>query len=106
MGATLRIASEKGAYTLTDRATYLAQRDTLDLSILVEGDTVLLNIYHVMSVNPERWATVNAPGAGAWSDFLTSEEGQILIGQFGLEKFGQPLFFPAADRREADLGLE
>jgi tungstate transport system substrate-binding protein len=49
---------------------------------------------------------VNAPGAGAWSDFLTSEEGQILIGQFGLEKFGQPLFFPAADRREADLGLE
>lgn len=106
MGATLRIASEKGAHTLTDRATFLAQRDSLDLSILVEGDADLLNIYHVMSVNPERWPAVNFAGAQSWSDFLTSDEGQSMIGQFGLEEFGQPLFFPAADKSEADFGLE
>jgi tungstate transport system substrate-binding protein len=106
MGATLRIASEKRAYTLTDRATFLAQRDTLDLSILVEGDADLLNIYHVMSVNPASWPSVNDAGARSWSDFLTSDAGQSMIGQFGLEEFGQPLFFPVADKSEADLGLE
>jgi tungstate transport system substrate-binding protein len=106
MGATLRIASEKEAYTLTDRATFLAQSDTLDLEILVEGDAALLNIYHVMSVNPERWPAVNDAGASSWSEFLTSEETQIVIGRFGTEEFGQPLFFPAADQSEAELGLE
>lgn len=106
MGATLRIASEKDAYTLTDRATFLAQSDTLDLEILVEGDAALLNIYHVMSVNPQRWPAVNADGARSWSDFLTSEETQVTIGRFGVEEFGQPLFFPAAEKSEAELGLE
>lgn len=106
MGATLRIASEKGAYTLTDRATFLAQRDILDLSILVEGDADLLNIYHVMSVNPESRPAVNDAGARSWSEFLTSDEGQNMIAQFGLEKFGQPLFFPAADKTEGDFGTE
>lgn len=106
MGATLRIASEKDAYTLTDRATFLAQSDTLDLEILVEGDAALLNIYHVMSVNPERWPAVNADGARSWSDFLTSEETQVTIGRFGVGEFGQPLFFPAAENSETELGLE
>ena len=63
MGATLTIASEKGAYTMTDRATYLANKDNLDLEILVEGDNALLNVYHVITVNPEQWDKVNYDGA-------------------------------------------
>ena len=106
MGATLRIASEKAGYTLTDRATYLAQRDTLDLDVLLEGDASLLNVYHVMMVNPAQWSDVNESGAIAWSDFLTSAEGQMMIGEFGVSKFGQPLFFPDADKTDADFGLE
>jgi tungstate transport system substrate-binding protein len=105
MGATLQIASEKEAYTLTDRATYLANRENLDLDILVEGDPALLNIYHVIVVNPEKWPAVNVAGARAWANFLTSQEGQDLIGNFGVDKFGQPLFFPDAGKSDADLGL-
>ncbi len=106
MGATLRIASEKKGYTLTDRATYLANRDTLDLEILLEGDQALLNVYHVITVNPEKWPTVNFEGAKAFAMFVTSEQGQKIIGEYGIEKFGQPLFFPDADKTDADLGLE
>jgi tungstate transport system substrate-binding protein len=103
MGATLRIASEKDAYSLTDRATFLSQQDTLGLDILVEGDAALLNVYHVMSVNPERWPAVNAEGALAWSEFLVSKETQERIAAFGVEAFGQPLFFPDAGKSESDL---
>jgi tungstate transport system substrate-binding protein len=105
MGATLRIATEKMAYTLTDRATYLANKDTLDLEILVEGDPALLNVYHVMVVNPEKWPKVNAAGARAFAAFLVSPDTQKVIGNFGVDKFGQPLFFPDADKTDADLGL-
>ena len=105
MGPTLTIASEKGAYTLTDRATYLANKDNLNLEILVEGDNALLNVYHVISVNPENWPKVNLGGATAFADFLVSEEGQTLIGQFGVAKYGQQLFIPDADKTDADLGL-
>ena len=104
MGATLKIASEKFAYTITDRATYLANKETLALSILVEGDAVLLNIYHVITVDAERWPKVNVKGGKAFADFLVSPEGQELISQFGVEKFGQPLFTPDAGKSEADLG--
>ncbi len=94
MGATLTIASEKGGYTLTDRATYLASKDNLNLAILVEGDKALLNIYHVITVNPEKWPKVNNKGAKAFAAFLLSKSGQELIGQYGVDKFGQPLFTP------------
>jgi tungstate transport system substrate-binding protein len=104
MGATLRIASEKLAYTLTDRATYLANRDTLDLAILVEGDPILLNVYHVITVNPEKWPKVNYQGALAFAEYLVSPEVQDTIGEFGVDKFGQPLFFPDAGKTDADLG--
>jgi tungstate transport system substrate-binding protein len=107
MGATLTITSEKGAYTLTDRATYLANKANLQLDILVEGDPSLLNVYHVIAVNPEKWPKVNTAGAKAFADFITSPETQQnIIGKFGVEKFGQPLFFPDADKTDADLGLK
>ena len=106
MGATLKIASEKAAYTLTDRATYLANQDTLALVILVEGEPSLLNVYHVIVVNPEKWPKVNVDGARAFAAFLVSAEGQELIGKFGVDKFGQSLFIPDADKTDADLGLK
>jgi tungstate transport system substrate-binding protein len=106
MGATLIIASEKQAYTLTDRATYLANQENLDLDILVEGDAVLLNVYHVMTVNPEKWEAVNYEGALAFAEFMISDKTQAIIKDFGVDKFGQPLFFPDADKTDADLGLE
>jgi tungstate transport system substrate-binding protein len=105
MGATLQLASEKGAYTLSDRATYLFQQDNLTLDILVEGDESLLDVYHVMTVNPEMWPAVNNEGAKAFAAFLISPETQEMIRTYGVEKFGQPLFFPDADKTDADLGL-
>ena len=106
MGATLTIASEKQAYTLTDRATYLANKENLDLEILVEGDAALLNVYHVMTVNPDKWPKSNYDGAIAFAKFMTDSSTQVVIGKFGVDKFGQPLFFPDADKTDADLGLE
>ncbi len=104
-GATLSIASEKGAYALTDRGTFLAYKSNVDLETLVEGDPFLLNVYHVITVNPEKWPNVNLEGAKAFADFITSSEGQKIIAGFGVEKYGQPLFFPDADKTDADLGL-
>lgn len=105
MGASLIVASEKGGYLLTDRATYLANKDNLQLEILLEGDNSLLNVYHVLTVNPEAWPKVNYDGALAFSEFLTDPTTQDVIEQFGLDKYGQPLFYPDADKSDADLGL-
>lgn len=105
MGATLTIASEKTAYTLTDRATYLANKTNLSLEILVEGDSALLNVYHVITVNPDKWPKSNYEGATAFANFMIAKATQDVIGQFGVDKFGQPLFFPDADKTDADLGL-
>lgn len=105
MGASLTVANEKSAYIFTDRATYLASKANLDLEILVEGDAALLNVYHVITVNPEKWPKSNYDGAMAFSKFLTDPETQKVIGEFGVDKYGQPLFFPDADKTDADLGL-
>lgn len=96
MGATLTIAEEKRSYTLSDRGTYLSQRHNLHLSILVQGDPGLFNIYHVMIVNPEKHSTVNVDGARAFADFITSAQTQELIRGFGIDQFGEPLFVPDA----------
>jgi tungstate transport system substrate-binding protein len=104
MGATLTMASEKEAYTLTDRATYLANIDNLRLETLVEGEKALLNIYHVIVVNPANCPTVNNAGAIAFADYIVSPETQNLIGSFGTEKFGAPLFTSDAGKYEATLG--
>ncbi len=103
MGETLRVASEKGAYTLTDRGTYLALKDGLALDILVEGDSAMLNLYHVMIVNPERFDKINATGARLFADFLLSDEAQNIIGDFGNDKYDQPLFIPDGGKSEDDL---
>jgi tungstate transport system substrate-binding protein len=105
MGATLVIASETQAYTMTDRATYLANQENLDLEILVEGDAILLNVYHVMTVNPEKWELVNYDGGLAFANFMIDPATQDVIREFGVAEFGQPLFFPDADKTDADLGL-
>ena len=98
MGQTLNIASEKKAYTLSDRGTYLSLKKNLGLEILTEADTMLLNIYHVIEVNPSKWPKVNTAGAKAFADFMVSKETQGIIKTFGVDKFGSPLFFPEAGK--------
>jgi tungstate transport system substrate-binding protein len=104
MGQTLNVTSEKKGYTLADRGTYLALKKNLSLDILVEGDAILLNIYHVIEVNPGKWPKVNAAGARAFADFMVSNEVQDMIKTFGVDKFGSPLFFPDAGKKEEELG--
>jgi tungstate transport system substrate-binding protein len=97
MGETLTIANERGAYTITDRGTYLALRDRLELPILVEGDKALINIYHVITLNPANGPHINSEGGEAFLTFLLDPATQAFIGEFGVEEFGQPLFTPCAD---------
>ncbi len=105
MGASLLVASEKGAYCLSDRGTYLKNQKVVSLNILVQGDKAyLLNIYHVLQVNPQKFPKVNAEGAKAFVDFLVSPEVQKFISTFGFDKYGQPLFFPDAGKTEAEVG--
>jgi len=106
MGATLTITSEKGGYTLTDRATYLANKDKLQLTILLEGNNALLNVYHVITIDPAKWPKVNYEGAVAFQKFMTDPATQQVIGKFGLDKYGQSLFFPDATKTDAELGLK
>jgi tungstate transport system substrate-binding protein len=96
MGATLRIADEKNAYTMTDRGTYLSQQDNLILIILVEGDPILFNPYGIIPIDPEKHPDlgINYQGAMKLVEFITGQEGQDIIREFGKEKFGQPLFYP------------
>jgi len=103
MGATLGIASEKQAYTLTDRATFLAFKKRVQLDPLVERDRILLNIYSVLEANAAKFPRVNAAGGKAFADFMVSKETQEVIRTFGVDKFGEPLFFPDAGKREESL---
>lgn len=103
MGDTLRIASEKAGYTFSDRATYLSMKDTLDLEILYEGDKALLNIYHVITVNPEKWPKVNYTGGKAFADWMVAADTQKVIAEFGKEKYGQVLFVADAGKSEDDV---
>lgn len=103
MGATLQIANQKGAYTLADRGTYLAQSENLELVVLVEGDPVFFNAYHVMQVNPEKFDKVNGEGGAAFVGFMISDATQAVIKDFGVDKFGQPLFIPDAGKDESEL---
>lgn len=104
MGATLNIASEKAGYTITDRAVYLATKKNLSLDILVQGDPILLNIYHVIQVNPQKSPKINAEGAKAFCDYMVAPDTQKAISKFGVDKFGQPLFVPDAGKTETQMG--
>ena len=104
MGQTLNVAAEKKGYTLADRGTYLALAKTLNLGVLVEGDAVLLNIYHVMEVNPQKWPKVNIAAAKAFADFMVSKETQDIVKTYGVDKYGSPLFVPDAGKKVEDLG--
>jgi tungstate transport system substrate-binding protein len=104
MGATLGIANERNAYTITDRGTYLALAKRVTLPILIEGDRSLLNIYSVMEVNPGNGPRVNTAGGKAFAAFMLSPRAQNAIKSFGVEKFGQPLFVPVAGKKEEELG--
>ncbi len=92
MGETLKVASEKGAYTLADRATYLSMKDTLDLVILKEKEKALLNQYGVIVVTGAK----NQAGGKAFFDWILGAEGQKVIGDYGVEKYGEQLFVPNA----------
>ena len=104
MGDTLTFANEAGAYTLTDRATFLAQQANLtNLAIMVGGDSIaensdpdLLNPYGVIPVNPDK-GDINEDLAEDFATWITSAETQTAIGEFGVEQYGQPLFYPDAE---------
>ena len=105
MGQVLTIANEKEAYTITDRGTYLARKENLDLVVLAEGYPTFLNVYHVMVVNPEKGPHTNVDGARAFADFMVAPSTQEMVGTFGVARFGQPLFFPAATMTDEQLGV-
>ena len=94
MGATLLLADQRRAYTLSDIATYFAFRGRLTLVPVVEGDARLDNIYHAWVVNPERHASVDRAAAESFVAYLVSPDAQALIGRFGAARFGRPLYVP------------
>ena len=98
MGDTLNVAAEKAGYTLADRGTWLARKKAraLALDVALEGAPLLLNVYHVIQVNPGKWPKVNAAGAKAFADFLVAPSTQEIIRSFGVTALGEPLFFPDA----------
>ncbi len=96
MGPTLNMASELQAYTLTDRGTWLAYQNKLDLKIVFEGDDKLFNPYQVIAINPERYPNINYKGAKVFSDWLVADKGQQLINSFKLN--GQQLFVANAEK--------
>jgi tungstate transport system substrate-binding protein len=106
MGQTLTIADQKRAYTLSDRATWLAWTGKIDLPIVVEGDRGLFNVYHVMPVNPAKFPAIkiNTLAAKAFADFLIAPATQEVIANFGREKYGQPLFVPDAGKQDSEVG--
>ena len=103
MSATLTVANQRGAYTLTDRGTYLSlSEDVGGLTPLVEGDPLLLNFYSVMEVDGAK-GRVNTVGSEAFKEFLLREDIQARIGEYLREEYGRPLFIPAAGETEASI---
>jgi len=103
MGATLQIASQKGAYTLTDTATFLSNQANLALKALLKSDTSLINIYSVIAVNPAKWPKVNTAGAKAFEDYVTGAAGQQIIASFGIDQYGLALFNADAGKDYSSL---
>jgi tungstate transport system substrate-binding protein len=105
MGAVLTMADEEQAYTLSDRATYLARTlEGTELVILVEGDPILFNPYGVIAVNPEKGDHVKTDEATQFIDWLVSLPTQELVADYGVEEFGSPLFTPDSEAWRAEHG--
>lgn len=100
MGDALLLASERQAYILADKATFLVYSDRLDLEILLEAGGIQANRFVVMEVNPAAFPDVNSAGAQALSEFLTGAEAQQFLNSFGVEEYGEQLFYPDALEQE------
>jgi tungstate transport system substrate-binding protein len=106
MGALLIIASDQQGYTLSDRATYLANKSNIALDILFEGDPALLNLYHVIQINAVKFpGIVNVEGAKAFADFMVGPDAQDIISKF-TDKNGVLLFVPDGGKTDADLSVK
>ncbi|MFA0888356.1 MAG: substrate-binding domain-containing protein [Synergistales bacterium] len=103
-GATTVFANRRQAYVLMDRATYLTMKKDLQLVPLVEKDPILLNLIAVIRVNPAKFQGLNADAAVAFADWLEGDEAQNLIKDFGVKKYGEPLFFPNSKAWNAKHG--
>lgn len=103
IAATLQVASEKGAYTLSDLSTFLNQKDTLQLDIMIEKDATLISAIYVITVNPKHKSNVNYYGAKDFADFLESTEGQQIISNFGVDKYNRPIFIADAGKTEKEI---
>jgi tungstate transport system substrate-binding protein len=99
-GTTLRVASEKRAYALTDRGTFLVQERVVELGVLYEGDPILHNVYHLIVSNPGNGPRVNADGARQLASFLLSPETLERLAGFGRKRYGRPLFVSDAEPHE------
>lgn len=99
--ATTLFTNEKQAYTLMDRATWLTLRHDLDLDILVERDPIMLNLIALIRVNPAKFPAIHQESALKLADWLVGDEAQTIIRDFGVEKYGAPLFFPNSDQWKA-----
>lgn len=97
-GATTKYANDQQAYTLMDRATYLTLRNQISLSVLVEGDPILMNYIALIRVNPKTFPNINKDEALAFADFLVGKEAQEIIKEFKVDLYGEPLFFPNAKK--------
>jgi tungstate transport system substrate-binding protein len=108
MGATLIVADQKNGYTIADRGTFLAFKNSIKVINMVDGTNVdlsMINVYHVIQVDPTKFTNViiNGAGAKAFSDFMVAPATQEVIKTFGVITYGAPLFFPDADKTDAQL---
>jgi tungstate transport system substrate-binding protein len=109
MGATLIVADQKNGYTISDRGTFVAFQKSLSLVIDVDGtqvDPTMINVYHVIQVNPAKFPKVNAAGAKAFSDFMVAPATQQVIASYGVITYGKAVFTPDADKTDAQLGTK
>jgi tungstate transport system substrate-binding protein len=109
MGATLIVADQRNAYTISDRGTFVAFQKSISLVMMVNGtqvDPTMINAYHVIQVNPAMFPKVNADGAKAFSDFMVSAATQQVIATFGVITYGQATFIPDVGKTEAQLGTQ
>jgi len=101
MGDTLIIANEKSAYTLSDSATYLSFKGNITLTALITEGTDLLNVYSLIPINPDKFSHVNSDAANKWIEFMTSKEGQEILGKYNVD--GQKLFNPYLGTEDPEI---